>query len=285
MDSKISEFRERTAIDWAGDETAAAWQKHYPAMKEQFALVTQAIVDAAAVLPGMSVLDLASGTGEPAIPLAQRVAPTGRVMATDLSEGMLNALRYNARAQGVTNIETRVCEGDDLPFDDKSFDRVTSRFGVMFFADIERALAGIRGALKSGGRAAFLVWGAPGPGTYFGTSALPYFKRLAVKPDPDGPGPMRFAERGKLAGLMEAAGFSNVQEWIRNLPAPFRGTPEELLASLFEMAAPLRNAANSLSEEDRKDADDEAIANLRARFDGTVIDLIAPVVIVTGAKL
>src|SRR5258708_1694939 len=183
-DPKIAEFKQRVNMEWAGDETAAAWQKHYKAMKEQLANVTQALVDAAAPQPGMRILDLASGTGEPSLSLARLVAPTGTVTATDLSEGMLAALRSNAADEGVTNIETRVCDAQEMPFSDAAFDMVTSRFGVMFFVEIDRARAEIRRVIKPSGRIAFLVWGPPAPGSYFGTTAMPFIKRLPVKPDP-----------------------------------------------------------------------------------------------------
>jgi len=283
-DSKVAEFKQRVEKEWAGDETAAAWQKYYPRMKEQLVQVTGALVEAAAPRPGMLVLDLASGTGEPALSLARRVAPTGKVTATDLSKGMLAALRANADAEGVTNIETKVCDAQELPFSDASVDLVTSRFGVMFFANIGSALSEIRRVLRRGGSIAFLVWGAPGLGTYFGAAAMPYMRRLAVKPDPDGPGPMRFAEPGKLTRLVEAAGFRDVQEKSLNLPAPYRGSPEDLLTSMMEIAAPFRNAAATLSEEDQRAAQREAYDNLRPLYDGTLTKVTAPVLIVTGVS-
>ena len=281
-DVKVAEFKQRVEKEWAGDETAAAWQKHYPAMKAQLAGVTQALVDAANLEPGLSVLDLASGTGEPAISLARRVAPGGKVMATDLSEGMLRALRANADAEGLRNIESQVCDAHTLPFPDASFDRVTSRFGVMFFGEVDRALAEVRRVLKPGGLAAFLVWGAPSPGSYFGAVAMPFVKRLAVKPDPDGPSPMRFAEPGKLARLVEAAGFTGVTERALTLAAPYQGSPEEMLASMMEIAAPFRNAAATLSEADRHAAEQECYDTLRAHYDGKITSVTAPVIIVTG---
>ena len=280
--SNVLEFKDRVTAEWAGAQTAAAWQKHYRAMKEQLAQVTNALVDAAAPEPGMEVLDLASGTGQPALSLARRVAPGGKVTATDQSEHMLRALQANARDEGVTNIETRVCDAQELPFSDAAFDLVTSRFGVMFFAETARALSGIRRVLKPGGRIAFLVWGPPVPGSYFGAAALPVVRRLAVKPDPDGPTPMRFAESGKLVRLVEAAGFTAVTETNLTLPAPFRGSPEELLSSLMEIAAPFRGAAATLSESDRSAAMEEAHDNLRPLYDGTFTNVTAPVLIVTG---
>ena len=283
-DPKVAEFKKRVVVEWAGDETAAGWQKHYPAMKEQFAAVTAALLEAAAALPGMSVLDLASGTGVPALDLARKVAPSGNVIATDLSEGMLSALRENASAEAVSNIEARVADAQSLPFGDGQFDLVTSRWGTMFFVEIERALWEIKRVLKAGGRIAFTVWGAPKAGSYFGAAALPFTRRLATKPDPDAPGPLRFAEPGKLARLVKAAGFQDVRETSHDLPAPFRGSPEELLAAMMEIAGPFRNAAASLSEKDRQAAQEEAYANLRGVYDGKFVNLKAPVLIVTGRK-
>src|SRR5437870_2567448 len=137
-DSKTAEFKERVQKEWTGAEPAAAWEKHYADMKEQLAQVTQALVDAAKPTPGMSILDLASGTGEPALPLARRVAPNGKVTATDLSEEMLGVLRKNAKNEGVENIETQTADAHSLDFPDKSFDMVTSRFGLMFFVETDR---------------------------------------------------------------------------------------------------------------------------------------------------
>ena len=281
---KVAEFKQRVEKEWASDETAAAWHKHYPQMKEQFAQVTEALIDAAAPRPGMSVLDLASGTGEPALSLARRVAPTGKVTATDFSKGMLNVLSANADAEGVTNIETKVCDAHELPFPDASFDLVTSRFGVMFFGEDGRALAEIRRVVKPGCRIAFMVWGAPEVGSAFGAAAMPYMRRLAVKPDPDGPGPMRFAEPGKLARLVEGAGFRDVKEKSLKFPAPYRGSPEDFLASMMELAAPFRNAAATLSEHDRRAAEQEVYGNLRPLYDGTFTKVTAPVLIVTGVS-
>ena len=281
---EISAFKQQVAQDWAGDDAVATWQKHFPKMREQMAAVTNALIEAAQPQPGMRILDLASGNGEPALSLARRVAPNGHVTATDLNEGMLSALRANAEADQVTNIETKVCDAHELPFADGSFDLVTSRFGVMFFADTPAALREITRVLKSGGRVAFLVWGPPGPGTYFGAAALPFMRRLAVKPDPDGPGPMRFAESRKLATVLEEVGFVNVEERSANLPAAYRGSPQELLTCMMDIAAPFRNGAATLSHEERTAAEQEALNNLGAVYDGILTKVTAPVIMVTGMR-
>ena len=284
IQTQLEGYRDRIETDWANDAAAAAWQKHYPIMREQLAAVTQALVDRTAAKPGQRVLDLASGTGEPAIPLARRVAPDGTVTATDINPAMLSALQSNAEEQGVTNMEFRVVDGASLPFADGSFDLVTSRFGVMFFPDTQHALKDILRVLKPDSRAVFVVWGAPVPGTYFGDVGMPFVKRLSEAPDPDAPGPMRFAQPGKLVGEMQSAGFNDVAEEVLNLPALWPGTPEEVLKSFFELATPLRNAIAEFTQDQREEATQEALGNLRLNYDGKHTRSIAPVLVVSGAK-
>jgi SAM-dependent methyltransferase len=266
------------------EEAAAAWQKHYPQMRIQFAGVTAALLAAAEPQTGMRVLDLASGTGEPAIPLANAVGPNGSVTATDCSEAMLAALRQNAIEAGVSNIETQTCDGADLPFPAESFDLVTSRWGVMFFADTLHALQGIRRVLKPGKRAAMLVWGPPAPESYFGTMAVPFVKRFPQKADPDAPGPLRFAEAGKLARIVGAAGFTNIRETAMTIPAPVNGTPIDALNTLMELAAPFRQSIAQLPEAVRAEAQSEALSNLGALYDGKVIHLTAPVNLIVAER-
>jgi hypothetical protein len=95
---------------------------------------------------------------------------------------------------------------------------------------------------------------------------------------------MRFAESRKLAAVLEKVGFENVEERSASLPAPYRGSPQELLTSMMELAAPFRNAAASLSREERAAAEQEALSNMGAAYDGRVTKVIAPVIIVTGTR-
>ncbi len=69
--------------------------------------VTDALVEYAQPRPGMQVLDLASGTGEPAISLAMRVGESGHVTALDLSADLLDIAKDRARARGFKNLSTQ----------------------------------------------------------------------------------------------------------------------------------------------------------------------------------
>ena len=106
--------------------------------------VTEGLVNFAQPTPGMRVLDLASGTGEPAITLAGRVGPSGHVTALDLSKELLEIASKRAQDRGLTNFTTKQADAHYLPFPDESFDLATSRFGVMFFRRPEQALGELR---------------------------------------------------------------------------------------------------------------------------------------------
>jgi len=121
--------------------------------------VTEALVEYARPLPGMRVLDLASGTGEPGITLAQRVGPQGSVTAVDQSLDLLDIAAQRARNKKLSNFTTQQADAYQLPFANQSFDLASCRFGVMFFSDAERALAELRRVLQTGARACFAAWG------------------------------------------------------------------------------------------------------------------------------
>src|SRR5437899_7852423 len=136
---------------------AEKWKAKSAAMGQP---VTGALVEYAEVRPGMRVLDLASGTGEPAISLAQRVGEQGAVTALDLSAELLDIAKDRARAKGLNNFTAKEADAHSLPFPDNTFDLGTSRFGVMFFREPVVALRELHRVLKPGARACFLAWGS-----------------------------------------------------------------------------------------------------------------------------
>src|SRR5579863_3927030 len=131
---------------------AEKWKEKSAAMGRD---VTEALVNYARPALGMKVLDLASGTGEPAITLAARVGPQGHVTASDLSAELLEIAAERAKQQKLSNLLTRQADAQQLPFAEASFDLLTCRFGVMFFPDGVKALREAHRVLKPGRRACF----------------------------------------------------------------------------------------------------------------------------------
>lgn len=122
-----------------------------PALFQEWADHT---TDAARILAGQYVLDVACGTGILARTVAARVGPTGSVIGLDVNEGMLEVARRKA-----PEIEWKHGNAESLPFDDNTFDAVVSQFGLMFFKDRMAAIHEMSRVLRSGGRMAVTVWG------------------------------------------------------------------------------------------------------------------------------
>ncbi len=125
-----------------------------------------------------------------------RLVPKGRVVLTDLAPEMLDVAARRAEAQGIANIETKVCGADDLPFEDAAFDSVSVRFGYMFFPDLAKASAEFARVLKPGGRLCSSVWVRPekNPWTTIPMQAIAT-EAMIAPPDPDGPNMYRCAAR------------------------------------------------------------------------------------------
>jgi len=272
--------------EWAG--IAPAWRRWGRKLEEQSAAATAWLLELAGVCPGMAVLDLASGTGDPALALGRRVGPRGSVMATDLVPGALEMTGRAAVAAGLANVTTRVASMEQLPFADASFDAVTCRLGVMFCGGPDRALAEAHRVLRPGGRAAFVVWGSPAQPLFEAT--LGHLGRAFTSREGAGdrqpddqrpaPGPFRYAVPATLSRLLLAADFMGVSARERTVPWPFAGTGAELWRMFVDLGGPaLRRQLDTMAGPVRRDLDGAVAAALdaHATCDRATID--------TGARL
>lgn len=271
--------------EWTASSTVDAWRKWSEKLAVHTQPLTQAILDFAELKPGMTVLDLASGAGEPALSVAKCVAPTGHVTATDLSPQMLQIAEHNARQVGLNNMSFQQADAHHLPFADESFDRVTCRIGVMYFWDCQRALEEIRRVLKPDGIAVLVAWG-PIEQSQFTTALLgPFMKRKEMpEPPPDAPQPMRFAAPGSLSSALSQAGFRSVSEETRVKEMAWPGTPEELFQHVYEVAVPLQPYIDSFSTEDREAAIGEVIAEYTKNWDGKYTRAQGAINVVSGMR-
>jgi SAM-dependent methyltransferase len=191
MGHELEQYRKAVRDEWTNGDTVAAWARWHPKIVAQQVNMRDALIQHARLEPRMRVLDLACGTGDPALEIARRVGPNGRITATDLSSEMLDECRKNASAAGITNVEFAVADAEHLQFDQESFDRVTSRLGVMYFVDVQRALAGIKRVLVPEGIVALQVWGPPDESPYMMNAVGPFARRLSPPPPPDIAIPLR----------------------------------------------------------------------------------------------
>jgi len=122
--------------------------------------VGEALVTALAPRRGDQVLDLASGTGEPALTLARQYAEL-TVTGIDAAAGMVAVAQDKSTREGIANIRFQCMTAEHLSFADDSFDRAVCRFGLMLFEDPLQSLREIGRTLRRGGRFALAVWATP----------------------------------------------------------------------------------------------------------------------------
>lgn len=208
--SSADDIRAAQRATWAG--LSAGWERWDPIIMDQLGPVGAAMIDQLDIADDARHLDIAAGTGEPGLSVA-RLAPQGRVVLTDLVPEMLAVAERRARAEGITNIDTRVCSADALPFDDATFDSVSVRFGYMFFPDLAAATAELVRVLAPGGRLCAAVWVKPEENPWT-TIAMEAIATEAVLPpsDPDRPNMYRCAAPGRVSALFEAAHLHDVAE-------------------------------------------------------------------------
>jgi SAM-dependent methyltransferase len=277
-------YRKIVRDEWTDASTTAAWARWHEKITAQQVNMRDALLAQARLEPGMRVLDLACGTGDPAIEIARRVEPSGRVTASDLSAQMLDVCRKNASRAGIANIDFAIADAEELPFAPGTFERVTSRLGVMYFVDVQRALAEIARVLVPGGVVALQVWGPPDESPYFASAVGPFMRRLSPPPPPgDAPSPVRFAPPGKLADALTAAGFKNVREERRSIVLPWPGPPDELWQHIYEIAAPLRPLFDGLPSDEREAARAESVAAYAEYYDGKTVNVPAAIVTVSAS--
>jgi SAM-dependent methyltransferase len=246
--------------------------------------LTEALVEYVHPRPGIQVLDVASGTGEPAITLAARVGPDGYVAALDLSADLLDIASKRAQQRSLTNISFHQADAHELPFNDSSFDLATCRFGVMFFADVPRALRELRRVLRPGGRASFCAWGPFDQPYWKATMGVVLKHAGGTTLPPGGQDPFCFAEPGSLSSALRGAGFRQVAEETRQLPWSWPGEPEELWEYARSVSAPFRPLLERVPSEKWPQIDAEVHAAVRryARQDG--IHFGADIVFAAGTK-
>lgn len=271
--------RQETAANWAS--RAAIWDEWADKLAKFAEPLNQPLIEASGAKPGARVLDLASGAGEPAIPLARLVGPSGEVVATDLVADMLKGARRRAAAEGLANIRFEQADMEALPFPDASFDAATCRIGLMYAPDPLKALGETLRVLKPGGRAAFLVWGPQADNTYFQVCDAVLEHAMGIEPHEGAFGPTRLGDEGRLAGLFRAAGFAEVAE--RSL----RFAPKIDPATKFwrsQAALRLGDRLTSMSEAERAKLDGALAAGFERHREGDRIAISVHARLGSGRK-
>jgi len=246
--------------------------------------MTEAIVAAAQIVPGLRVLDVASGTGEPAISIAALLNHTGLVIASDYSPGPLKIAAGRAAQRQLPNIHFVPADVHHLPFATASFDRITCRLGVMFFSDMPRAAREMHRVLRPGGCATLLAWGSRDQ-PYFDVLTGTILRALPELSLPASALAMfKYAEPGTLTELLADAGFAEVDETFTNVPWNWPDTPEELWSYFREVTVPFQPLLEAVPPYARQSIDAAILSALRTRYDGRAVNFSAEIVLVSATR-
>ena len=214
------QYKTTTRQQW--EDAAEAWHRWGDVLEAWLGDATERMLDAAGVTAGSAVLDVAAGAGGQTIAAARRAGATGRVLATDISPTILTYAAKAAAEAGLTNVETLEVDGESLEsLGTGSFDAVISRVGLIYFPDQHRALSGMHGVLRDGGRIAAIVYSTPDRNRFFSIPVSIIRERANLPaPQPGQPGPFSLGATDVLEATLSAAGFRDVV--IETVEAPLR---------------------------------------------------------------
>ncbi len=212
-------YKATTREQW--DDAAQAWHNWAPTLQQWLGPATEIMLDVAGVKPGSRVLDVAAGAGDQTLDAAKRVGRSGSVLATDISSKILDFAQRNALSKGYKNVSTRVLDGENLDVEAGSFDAAISRVGLIYFPDQQKALAGIRKALKPGGTLGAIVYSTAERNQFFSIPVSIIRRRANLPPPAPGqPGPFSLGGEGVLRDALSRVGFTDIEE--RKVAAPLK---------------------------------------------------------------
>lgn len=260
-----NQYKITTRQQW--EDAAEAWHRWGPTLEAWLGTATERMLDAAGIGTGSRVLDVAAGAGGQSITAAKRVGPDGEVVATDISPTILTYAAKAAAEAGVTNLRTVEADGEDLDGQPvAAFDAAISRVGLIYFPDQQRALAGIRRALRVGGRFAAIVYSTPAKNEFFSIPVSIIRERAQLPaPLPGQPGPFSLGGPGVLEDVLTTAGFHDIT--VETVPSPLcLPTAAECVRFERESFGALHQMLKGVPESERPGVWDD-IEHALARFE------------------
>lgn len=232
--------------EWNG-ALGQRWVAFQPQLDRMIEAFGAAALQAAAAQAAERVLDIGCGCGSSSLALAQAVGPQGCVLGVDISQPMLAVARERGAAAGAGSLSFIEADASaiDLP---AGQDLLFSRFGLMFFAEPAAALRHLRGALRAGGRCAFVCWRAPRDNPWAMAPLVAARQALGITPapaDPLAPGPFAFADEQRLRGLLAEAGFEDIELQRFDAPIHLGSSARDAAAHSLQIGPASRLAAEA----------------------------------------
>jgi SAM-dependent methyltransferase len=259
MDRQPPKTSEQSAL-WNG-AAASGWVASQDLLDRTYQAIEDRLVDEISPATTSRVLDVGCGTGSTTVAAARRLGANGRCTGVDISEPMIAAARDRAERAGMP-VTFIVADAQTYPFEPASFDAIISRFGVMFFADSVAAFTNLRRAASAGAILRSVVWRSAEDNPFMTAAeqaAAPLLPDLPAR-RPNEPGQFAFADRDRVRGIFEAAGWSQIDIQPIDVPCAF---PESALVRYVTQLGPVGRALQPATDDRRA----RVVAAVRPAFD------------------
>lgn len=259
MNTEQMSFNERTAI-WNGD-AGRAWVELQQLVEHMFKPIEAVLVQQILSDDNQTVLDVGCGTGSTSLAVSRQLGTKGHCLGIDISEQMIAAARASAAREGLST--SFICEdAQRYAFEPASFDRIISRFGVMFFDDFVGAFKNLRYAARENAELRFIAWRSPEENPFMTTAERAAKVLLPHIParQPDEPGQFAFARQERVFDILQQSGWAQINIEALDVPCSF---PEEELVHYLTRMGPLGRILQQEDEQTRK----KVIETVRVAFD------------------
>jgi ubiquinone/menaquinone biosynthesis C-methylase UbiE len=271
MDPRLQRRVQRYGWDKASGFYEDSW-------KEQLKPAQDKLMEMIDLRPGEKVLETACGTGLVTERIAKSVEPDGKVIATDLSDGMLELATSRVSGNGYGHVEFSRMDAENLNVDDERFDVAISALGLMYVPDPVASLREKYRVLKPGGRLGIAVWGER---KNCGWADIFPIVDKRVKSDVC---PMFFQQGtgNTLNHSMKEAGFEPV--WIERLSVSlyYKNDEHAILAAFA--GGPVALAYQKFDEKTRREAHNEYLDSISPFKNGSGYEIPGEFVLGKGLK-
>jgi SAM-dependent methyltransferase len=273
------------ASDWAGSR-GEKWRGQVQGMEATLAPIDEPLISALHLDRPSTIADVGCGGGGTSLEIRRR-APAGSVVhGYDISPALIEVARSRIRSDDDT-ISFDIANVATAPAPKRPYDRLISRFAIMFYDDPPAAFANLAKWLAPGGRFAFAVWDRPANNPWFSIVRNVVAEIIEMPPlDPEAPGPFRYGEADTLLGLLDRAGFGDlaVHDWRAALAVG--GGLSAAEAATFSLAS--FSSFGELLAKAGEDAFDRARQALTTRFStferNGIVRLNTSVHVFTGSR-
>ena len=265
------------------EAAAPGWAKWEKAFSRGLEPATDILLDMARVVPGSRVLDVASGAGAQTLQTARRVGMTGEVVASDISDTMLDNVRRSAEEAGLTNVSTVASPAEQLTTDGRAFDAAICRLGLMLFPGPASAVSTIGRLLRRSGRLAGLVFTTPASNPFMAAPMAILLRHAGKQPPAPGqPGIFALGGDGALSSLFSDNGLTDVETRVVRSPLKL-GCAEDALQMIQQAFGAYRAVIAGLGDEERAAAWEDVLGYLKQFESGSGFETEFEFIIASGA--